>query len=163
MKLFNEQIQFIDAEVKKIKSLLEKNIETWKTFESSHENMLTWLKETEETIRMVTAAQVSIDNFEKERQRLSKIQNEIEQEKDLIIDLTNTAKNIIQDSPESKVDQQVQVVNTRYEAAAKSLASFMKKLDNVLKNRGTQKDAIEKYKEWLENSKKKLKEFENIN
>ena len=163
MSLLNDQINFIDAEVNKIKSLLSKNIDTWKKFEETHEKLSSWLKETEETIRMMTASQVSMENIDKEKQRLNKIQNEINQKESIISELTNIAKDIIQDSPESKVDQQVQVITTRYKTATKSLATFIKKLENVLKNRETQKDAIEKYKKWLENSKQQLKQFENIN
>ena len=163
MTLLNDQIQFIEAEVNKIKSLLSKNIETWRKFEESQENISVWLKETEETIRMVTASQVSIENFDKEKQKLNKIQNEINQKENVISELTNIAKDIIQDSPESKVDQQVQVINQRYKSVSKSLTAFIKKLDGVFQSRETQKDAIKTYKEWLESSKQKLKQFEAIN
>merc|ERR1711872_560614 len=70
MNLLNEQISFIENEVKKIKIVLERNISMWQKYELTSENLTSWLKDTEEAIRFATNSHVSFDNFDSERQKL---------------------------------------------------------------------------------------------
>ena len=162
MNLLNSQINFIEAEISKIKLVLERNIEMWQKHELTSENLSSWLKETEDTIRLAINSHVSFDNFDTEKQKLSNIQNEIARQAKDFDEFTKISQEIVKENPESKVEQQAQTMNTRYTNASKSLAGHIEKLEKVFKNKDFQRDAIKNYTAWLEKSKAKLKEFETF-
>ena len=43
---------------------LEENIDMWKNYELSSENLSSWLKDIEEKVRQVTGAQVNLQTFD---------------------------------------------------------------------------------------------------
>ena len=77
-------------------------------------------------------------------------------------DLTNLSITIMGECPESKVEQHVSALNTRYNVITKNLTNHMEKLQKVFQDKDLQKDSIQEYEKWLTNSKQKLKEFENM-
>ena len=162
MNLLKDQIQFIENEIKKIKIVLERNIEMWQKFEISSDKLNSWLKDTEETIRFATHSQISFEKFDSEKQKLGKIQNEITKQSIEFEGLIKVAKEISKENPDSKVEVQAQTMQARYNTAAQSLADHITKLDKLFKNKDFQRDAIKNYKEWLEKSKKELKTFEDF-
>ena len=54
MTILNAQIAVIEKEIAKIKGGLEENIDMWKNYELSSENLSSWLKDIEEKVRQVT-------------------------------------------------------------------------------------------------------------
>ena len=162
MNLLNDQIKLIQSEIAKIKVVLERNIEMWTKYEQSSDSLSTWLKETEETIRLAINSHVSFENFDSEKQKLTNIQNEIARQAPEFDKFSQIALEIVKENPESKIEQQAQTMKTRYANASKSLATHIDRLDKVFKNKDFQRDAINKYTAWLEKSKAKLKEFESF-
>ena len=162
MNLLNDQINFIENEISKIRVVLEKNIEIWQKYELSTECLNSWLKETEDTIRLATNSHVSFENFEDENQKLTRIQNEMSRKSEEFTELSKVSNEIMVENPESRVEQQTQALNSRYALATNALAVHIEKLSKIFENKDLQKDAINVYTAWLEKSKSQLKEFESF-
>merc|ERR1712013_975863 len=162
MKILNDQIEVIEKEMKKIRLVLEQSIEMWKKYELSSENMSSWLKDTEEKVRQVTGTQVNLQTFEEEMKNLKMVQDELISHVNDFKELTSLSETIMAECPESKVEQHVSALNTRYNVITKNLTNHMEKLQKVFQDKDLQKDSIQEYEKWLTNSKQKLKEFENM-
>ena len=160
MQILSQQIDVIEGEIKKIKDLLESSISMWKKFELSMENQTSWLKEREDRVRQATSTQVNMETVDQEMQSLKLLQEELTKQSVAFTSLSELAKGIKSVSPESKVEQHVAGISTRYAAMTKNLEKHMEKLDNMLKNKDIQGDSIKDFQSWLTNSKKQLKEFE---
>ena len=141
---------------------IEENIDMWKNYELSSENLSSWLKDIEEKVRQVTGAQVNLQTFEKEMLNLKDIQNKLVSHVGDFKDLTNLSETIIAECPESKIEQQVSSINNRYNTVTKHLTKHMEKLQKIFHNKDLQKESIQGYEKWLKNSKDKLQEFENL-
>ena len=122
----NDQIVVMEKEIAKIKGGLEENIDMWKNYELSSENLSSWLKDIEEKVRQVTGAQVNLQTFEKEMHNLKDIQNELVSHVGDFKDLTNLSETIIAECPESRIEQQVSSINNRYNTVTKHLTKHMK-------------------------------------
>ena len=162
MTILNDQIVVMEKEIAKIKGGLEENIDMWKNYELSSENLSSWLKDIEEKARQVTGAQVNLQTFEKEMLNLKDIQNKLVSHVGDFKDLTNLSETIIAECSESRIEQQVSSINNRYNTVTKHLTKHMEKLQKIFHNKDLQKESIQGYKKWLKNSKDKLQEFENL-
>ena len=93
---------------------------------------------------------------------LKTVQDEIISHVEDFKELTILSDTIMGECPESKVEQHVSALNTRYNVITKNLTNHMEKLQKVFQDKDLQKDSIQQYEKWLTNSKQKLKEFENM-
>ena len=160
MKILHDQLNLIEAEMKKIKQILEQNIEIWKKYEGFSEKLSCWLKDTEDKVRVLTSTQVNLETSESELSSVKSVQDDLIQHSDDIKELSSLSNKILKEYPESKVEQQVAAINSRYTAASKILTKHLEKLQKVYQSKDLQKDSIQEYEKWLKNSKEKLKEFE---
>merc|ERR1712029_1216566 len=119
-------------------------------------------KETEDEIRKLTSTQVNLETFEKEISYIKKIQEDLTQHVDQMQELTVLSTRIMEECPESKIEQQVNSIHNRFDLATKTMTKHMEKLQKVFQNKDLQKDSISEYEKWLELSRQKLKEYENV-
>ena len=103
-------------------------MEKWRKYETSFENLSSWVKVTEERVRQVTTTQVNLKTFEKEIANLKALQEDLLHHVDNLQELTVLSKKIIEECPESKVEQQVSTLNNRYKIMTKTLTKQMEKL-----------------------------------
>ena len=160
MKILHDQLNLIEAEMKKIRQILEQNIEIWKKYESFSEKLSAWLKETEDRVRVLTSTQVNLETSQSELSSIKSVQDDLTKHSGDITELSRLSSKITKEYPESKVEQQVASITNRYTAASNVLTKHMEKLQKVYQSKDLQKDSIQEYEKWLKNSKEKLKEFE---
>ena len=162
MKVLNEQLTFIETEIKKIRHVLEQAIEMWQKYEDSAEKISIWMKEVEEKMRQLTSSQCNLKTITNEITQTKAVLDDLSSHESDMKTLVDLSKRIVDECQESKIEQHVSSIQNRYHNAKKVLTKHMDKLQKVFQNKDLQKDSIEDYEKWLNNSKEKLKEFENI-
>merc|ERR1712079_405943 len=117
-----------------------------------------WMKEVEEKMRQLTSSQCNLKTITNEITQTKAVLDDLASHESDMKTLIDLSKRIVDECQESKIEQHVSSIQNRYHNAKKVLTKHMDKLQKVFQK----KDSIEDYEKWLNNSKEKLKEFENI-
>lgn len=143
----------------KIKDVLEHNIALWQQYEQTSEGVTSWLKEMENRARAESSALVNpfeIENKIRENDELSKIVSDYQSS---ITKLTSLGQKIVHVNPESRVGQDVEHLNSRYQAVVKFLSQHLVKLEELKEGRDRYNEFKTNLEHWLDDAEEKLKTF----
>ncbi|XP_076280585.1 muscle-specific protein 300 kDa [Lasioglossum baleicum] len=146
----------------KIKDDLERNIALWQRYESTSENVLTWLKENENKIRAEASALLNLDDIEQKVAEMSQVQKTVAEYEGELKELTTLAEDITKVSSESRVNQYIGHLNTRYEYVLKFLAQHLSRLRELKDNRDQYSANKKKLEKWIEKAEQTLRVFDEI-
>ncbi|XP_043257159.1 nesprin-1 isoform X10 [Colletes gigas] len=146
----------------KIKNDLERNIALWQRYELTSESVLSWLKENENKIRAEASALLNINDIEEKIAEMTDMQNTVTEYQTELKELSALAEDITKVSSESRVNQYIGHLNTRYEYVVKFLSQHLDRLRGLKENRDQYAANKNKLVAWLENAEKTLKAFDEI-
>ncbi|KAF3420921.1 hypothetical protein E2986_09204 [Frieseomelitta varia] len=146
----------------KIKNDLERNIALWQRYELTSENVLSWLKENENKIRAEASALLNPNDIEQKIAEMSQVQKTVMEYHGELKELTALAEDITRVSSESRVNQYIGHLNTRYDYVLKFLAQHLDRLKGLKENRDQYVANKKKLEAWIENAEKVLKAFDEI-
>ncbi|XP_012253400.2 muscle-specific protein 300 kDa isoform X14 [Athalia rosae] len=146
----------------KIKQVLDRNIALWQRYELMSENVSSWLKETENKIRIESSVQLTLPEVEDKINEIVEFQKIVSKYETEIKDLSSLGEEIIKVSPESRVGQYVGHLNTRYQAIVKFLSSHLERLEEVGTGRDQYKANVKEVEAWIKNAEQKLNKFGEI-
>lgn len=146
----------------KIKQVLDRNIALWQRYELMSENVSSWLKETENKIRIESSVQLTLTDVEDKVKEIVEFQTIVSKYETEMKDLSTLGEDIIKVSPESRVGQYVGHLNTRYQAIVKFLSSHLERLEEVGKGRDQYNANVKELEAWIKNAEQKLNKFGEI-
>ena len=146
----------------KIKNDLERNISLWQRYELTSENVLSWLKENENKIRAEASALLNPNDIEQKIAEMSLVQKTVTEYHGELKELTALAEDITRVSSESRVNQYIGHLNTRYDYVLKFLAQHLDRLKGLKESRDQYVANKKKLEAWIENAEKVLKAFDEI-
>lgn len=155
-------LESLKSSYNKIKNDLERNIALWQRYELTSENVLSWLKENENRIRAEASALLNLDDIEQKIAEMSQVQKAVMEYQSELKDLTALAEDITRVSSESRVNQYISHLNTRYDYVLKFLAQHLDRLKELKENRDQYVANKKKLEAWIENAEKTLKAFDEI-
>lgn len=147
---------------RKIKSALQQNIALWQRYELTSENVIAWLKENENRIRIEATTLLNPDEIDARIAEVAQLEKEIVEHENELKALTALGEEITRVSPDSRVAQYVGHLNTRYHAVLKSLAQHLDRLRESKQIRGQYDANARDLESWLRNAERKLKAFDEI-
>jgi len=150
-------------EVEETKNNLLEIISLWKEFEKSQENVSSSLRKVEDEIRQFASKPISLDKFIDAQNQLKQCQDNLRNVEDQINDTEKLSNSILEISPDVKVQHICSNLKQRHLVAKKGLETLNEKLNNLLKCKDNESEAFTAFREWLINSKKQLKPFEDLN
>lgn len=146
----------------KIKNDLERNIALWQRYELTSENVLSWLKENENKIRAEASVLLNLDDIEQKIAEMSQVQRTVMEYGTELKELTALAEDITKVSSESRVNQYIGHLNTRYDYVLKFLSQHLDRLKELKDNRDQYAANKKKLEAWIENAERTLKVFDEI-
>ncbi|XP_032455805.1 nesprin-1 isoform X11 [Nasonia vitripennis] len=145
-----------------IKKILEKNIVTWERYEMMSDSVLSWLKQAENRVRAETSVLLSPHEIENKIIEMTEFRSSFKQHKMEIGQLITFSKEIINVSPEARVEQYVHHLYARYEAVEKFISQQLNKLDEMQINRDEYEKNAKQLDQWITKAEEKLKTYEEI-
>ncbi|XP_076667923.1 muscle-specific protein 300 kDa isoform X16 [Andrena cerasifolii] len=155
-------LESLKSSYNKIKNDLERNIALWQRYELTSENVLSWLKENENKIRAEASALLNLDDIEQKIAEMSQVKKTVMEYSSELKELTALAEDITKVSSESRVNQYIGHLNTRYEYVLKFLSQHLDRLRELKDNRDQYVANKKKLEAWLENAERTLKAFDEI-
>jgi len=155
-------LESLKISYRKIKSVLEQNIALWQRYELTSENVISWLKENENKIRMEATTLFNPDEIDVKIAEITQLERQVKEYESEMKDLTILGEEITKVSPDSRVIQYVGHLNTRYQSVLKSLAQHLDKLRELKQIRGQYVANVKELESWLQNAERKLKTFDEI-
>lgn len=155
-------LESLKSSYNKIKNDLERNIALWQRYELTSENVLSWLKENENKIRAEASALLNLDDIEQKIAEMTEMQKSVMEYQSELKDLTVLAEDITRVSSESRVNQYISHLNTRYDYVLKFLAQHLDRLRELKENRDQYVANKKKLEIWIENAEKTLKAYDEI-
>lgn len=155
-------LESLKSSYNKIKNDLERNIALWQRYELTSENVLSWLKENENKIRAEASALLNLDDIEQKIAEMTEMQKSVMEYQSELKDLTVLAEDITRVSSESRVNQYISHLNTRYDYVLKFLAQHLDRLRELKENRDQYVANKKKLEVWIENAEKTLKAYDEI-
>ncbi|XP_046474495.1 muscle-specific protein 300 kDa isoform X6 [Neodiprion pinetum] len=146
----------------KIKQVLDRNIALWQRYELMSENVSSWLKETENKIRIESSVQVTLTDVENKIKEIVEFQTIVSKYEAEIKELSSLGEDILKVSPESRVGQYVGHLNTRYQAIVKFLSSHLERLEEVARGRDQYHVNVKELEAWIKGAEQKLNKFGEI-
>lgn len=146
----------------KIKSVLNQNIALWQRYELMSENVVSWLKENENKIRMEATMLLNPDEIDAKITEIMKLEKKVQNYESEMKDLIALGEEIAKVSPESRVTQYVGHLNTRYHSVLKFLAQHLDRLRELKQIRAQYAANVKELESWLLNAEQKLKTFDEI-
>nr|XP_033322974.1 nesprin-1 [Megalopta genalis] len=146
----------------KIKRDLENNIGLWQRYESTSENVLFWLKENENRIRGEASALSNLEDLERKIAETSEMRRTVTEYEGELRELTALAEDIAKVSSESRVNQYIGHLNTRYEYVLKFLAQHLQMLRELKENGDRYAANKTKLEKWIGEAERKLTIFDEI-
>ncbi|EZA53954.1 Nesprin-1 [Ooceraea biroi] len=155
-------LESLKISCRKIKSVLEQNIALWQRYELTSENVVSWLKENENKIRIEATTLLNPDEIDAKIAEIMRFEREIKGRESEMKDLMALGEEITKVSPDSRVAQYVGHLNTRYRSVLKSLAQHLDKLRELKQIRGQYVANVKELESWLQNAEQKLKTFGEV-
>ncbi|KZC10894.1 Nesprin-1 [Dufourea novaeangliae] len=155
-------LESLKSSYSKIKTDLERNIALWQRYELTSENVLTWLKENENKIRAEASALLNLDDIEQKIAEMTEVQKTVMEYHSELKELTALAEDITKVSSESRVNQYIAHLNTRYEYVLKFLAQHLNRLRELKGNRDQYTANKKKLENWIGKAEQKLRVFDEI-
>ncbi|XP_078048160.1 muscle-specific protein 300 kDa isoform X4 [Augochlora pura] len=146
----------------KIKRDLESNIALWRRYESISENVLSWLKENENRIRGEASALSNLEDIDRKITETSQMQKTVTEYERELRELTSLAEDIAKVSSESRVNQYIGHLNTRYEYVLKFLAQHLQRLRELKENGDRYVANKTKLEKWIDQAERTLTIFDEI-
>lgn len=156
----NNNLKNLSKKQSDVEKALNDNIELWKKYELTSENIGSWLKETEGAIRSENANQFNISLLNDKKKEIKSLQSQTLSQKSDIDDLLDLSNAIMHHNPESRVGQYVSHLTTRYDAIIKLFEYIIERIDNLEKNNEVYKKNKQDYETWFTNINKKLQEVQ---
>ncbi|XP_054006700.1 muscle-specific protein 300 kDa isoform X2 [Hylaeus anthracinus] len=158
----NVELDALKSSYGKIKNDLERNIALWQRYEVTSENVLSWLKENENKIRAEASMLLDTNEIEAKIDEMNQVRKTVTEYQTELKDLSMLAEDITKVSSESRVNQYIGHLNTRYEYVVKFLSQHLERLQGVKENRDRYAASKQKLEAWLENAEQTLKIFDEI-
>ncbi|XP_018338972.1 PREDICTED: nesprin-1 isoform X6 [Trachymyrmex septentrionalis] len=146
----------------KIKSVLQENIALWQRYEFTSENVISWLKENENKIRMEATMLLNPNEIDEKIAEIIQLKEKVENYENEMKDLIALGEEITKVSPESRVAQYVGHLNTRYHSVLKFLIQHLDRLRELKQIKGQYAANVKELESWLLNAEQKLKTFDEI-
>lgn len=146
----------------KIKNILENNIALWQRYESTSENVSSWLKEMENKIRLEGSSLIDPSEIETKIKEIVSLRSAVMEYQKELTDLAALGDQITSVSPESRVGQYVGHLNARYQTIQKFLNQHLKKLEELKDTRDQYKCSVKELEDWLTVKEKQMNAFDEI-
>ncbi|XP_034936487.1 nesprin-1 isoform X11 [Chelonus insularis] len=158
----SSDLKILKNNYEKIKKTLEQNIALWQQYESISDNVSTWLKDTENNIRIEGTTLIELPDIEKKISEIQAYQKTVDNYEKEINKLVKLSEDILKVSPESRVMQYVNHLNVRYQTIQKFLSQHINKLNELKNGQDTYKALVKELEKWLSDAETKLKVFDDI-
>ncbi|KAL0110413.1 hypothetical protein PUN28_013801 [Cardiocondyla obscurior] len=155
-------LEFLKVSYQKIKSVLKQNIALWQRYELTSENVISWLKENENKIRLEATMLLNPDEIDAKITEIMELEKKIQNYEREMKDLIVLGEEIVKVSPESRVTQYVGHLNTRYHSVLKFLAQYLDRLREFKQIRAQYTASVKELQSWLLNAEQKLKCFDEV-
>lgn len=155
-------LESLKISYQKIKSVLEQNIALWQRYELVSENVISWLKENENKIRVEATTLLNPDEIEAKISEITQLEKEVKSYDSEMKDLIALGEEITKVSPDSRVAQYVGHLNMRYHSVLKFLAQHLDRLRELKQIRSQYTANVNELESWLRNAEQKLKVFDEI-
>lgn len=155
-------LEILKTSYSKIKSTLKQNIALWQRYELASENVVSWLKENENRIRVEATMLLNPDEIDAKVTEITQLEEKIKNYESEMKDLSALGEEITKVSPESRVAQYVGHLNTRYHSVLKFLAQHLDRLGELKQIRAQYTANVKELELWLVNAEQKLKTFDEI-
>ena len=155
-------LEALKSNYAKIEDILQQNIALWQSYELTSENVVSWLKEIENKIRMEGSTLINPSEIEAKIEEVSSLHDTVLEFQNELTDLAALGDQITKVSPESRVGQYVGHLNTRYQTIHKFLIQHLKKLEELKATRDQYKSSAKNLEDWLTEAEKKLNTFNEI-
>ncbi|XP_020291842.1 nesprin-1 isoform X3 [Pseudomyrmex gracilis] len=147
---------------RRIRSVLEQNIALWQRYEVASENVVAWLKENENKIRIEATTLLNPDNLDAKIAEVKQLEKEVRNYEGEMKNLIALGEEIAKVSPESRVTHYVGHLNTRYHSVLKFLAQHLQRLAELKQVRSQYLANVKELEQWLQNAERKLKTYDEI-
>ncbi|KAJ8930094.1 hypothetical protein NQ314_017138, partial [Rhamnusium bicolor] len=155
-------LESLKQDYEKTRNLLENNISIHDMYEQISESVANWLKETENKVKAESTLQMDLNKVDNKIKEITKLHNEVKEFEKEIKKLTPISEELVKEMPESRVNQYVQHLNTRYQAINKFLTHYLDKLDELNKYKELYKNSITDVENWLVQAEEKVNSFSKI-
>ncbi|XP_071567068.1 muscle-specific protein 300 kDa isoform X8 [Temnothorax nylanderi] len=155
-------LESLKVNYRRIKSVLKQNIALWQRYELTSENVVSWLKENENKIRVEATMLLNPDEIDAKITETTQLQKKVENYESEMKDLIALGEEIAEVSPESRVAQYVGHLNTRYHSVLKFLVQHLDRLRELKQIRAQYATNVKELESWLLNAEQKLKIFDEI-
>jgi len=146
----------------KIKSVLEENIALWQRYELMSENVISWIKEYENRIRIEATTLLNPDEIDTKISEIMQLETKVKDYENEMKDLIALGEEITKVSPDSRVAQYVGHLNTRYYSVLKFLAQHLDRLKEFKQIKDHYVTNVKELESWLQNAEQKLRTFDEI-
>lgn len=141
------------------KNVLQNSVSKHKSYEELSEAFSNWLKDIENRVRIESTAQIDINSIDQKVEDIEKIQKEVSEYESKIQQLTSLGDELAKESPDTRLKQYVQHLNTRYQAVVKFISNYLEKLDELKKYSQIYSESIKDIENWLVNAEETVQSF----
>lgn len=167
-QLQSEKNQLIDQlnELKGIhsstKDLLQRNVDLWKKYELTSENIASWLKDIEGKVRSESVNQLNLATVPDKIKEVTAIQKSVSEFNRDINELVSLGDNMVKEIPESRVGQYITHLTNRYQAVVKFISNYLERLEALNINKDLYNTSVKDVEKWLAGAEAKVKKFQEF-
>lgn len=154
-----KNLEVLNANYEEIKNRLKENIDAWQEYETLMENVSEWLKEKENKVRLEAANLLDLNDIDKKISEVEHLNGEIKLYSNEITQLTQTGEKILSRNPDSRVQQYINHLITRYQTVDKFMDGYLNRLKTLKDNKAKYDKNIADFKAWLQDANGKIRDL----
>lgn len=165
LSIFNADINKISKDLDglqstyvKTKSVLDNNIDLWNKYESTSENVTSWLKDIENKIKS-EVTQFDLNKIDDKINDIKIYEQQIKDYKPTINELDKISKALIDKNSEVRVAQFVGHLTSRYQGVVKNIANLSDRANKVKDTFDVYNNSTENCKEWINDARIQFNEL----
>ncbi|KAK9890575.1 hypothetical protein WA026_011945 [Henosepilachna vigintioctopunctata] len=158
IRALKEAFERLFKDVKEQREQLEVVLEHWREYKDEYERISDWLQQLTILIKNQKIALCpNLEEKEKQVKIVKDLLKQIQDGKEQIDALNDSAKILLKSPLETYVNNQLQQLNSRYEVEVNLAADVLKKIENNYKQHKEYSENLEKSRNWIDNAKDLIK------
>lgn len=157
-----QDLNNLQQDYTQIKEKLERNVAILDNYEKMSEAITSWLKDIENRVKAESTTQIDLNTINEKIAEIKDLQQDVLAYESQIENLIPIGDELLKELPESRVNQFVQHLNTRYKSVTKFLSNYIEKLEELNKYKQLYRNSIADVEKWLEQAEEKVKQFTQI-
>ncbi|KAL4710682.1 hypothetical protein ACJJTC_003318, partial [Scirpophaga incertulas] len=154
-----KNLEVLTANCTEIKNRLKENIDAWQEYETLLENVSDWLKNKENIVRQEAANLLNMNDIESKIAEIQNLNQDVKNYGSELNKLTDAGNNIMSRNPDSRVQQYINHLVTRYQAVNKFMDNHLNRLQELKDNKTNYNKSIGEFKNWLQDANAKIKDL----